>query len=386
MRSTSVASGNEALRALREAYVAGDPFEIALLDFNMPGMDGEVLARAIKTDRALQDTVLFLMTSSGQRGDAKRMAEAGFAAYLTKPVRPSLLVDALATAWAGRITGRETVLITRHSLAEREVGTASQHPQKSLPRVLVAEDNPENQKVARLMLERMGCRVDTVANGKEAVEMAQSIAYDIVFMDCQMPEMDGYEATQEIRRREAGARRVPIVALTAHAMEGDRQKCLQAGMDDYVSKPIRREAIREVLVRRLRSPRGLAPKGVQPASLKTVTEDFDPEFLANLRTLREEAGAEWVASLATSFVQHTGEKIASLRRALTSRDLAAAKFLAHDLKGSCATFGASSIAGACGELEAKVGSNSFAEIALLVELLERLLRRLENTLARGFDQ
>jgi CheY-like chemotaxis protein len=252
--------------------------------------------------------------------------------------------------------------------------------------VLVAEDNPENQKVARLMLERMGCRVDTVANGKEAVEMAQRIAYDIVFMDCQMPEMDGYEATQEIRRREAGARQVPIVALTAHAMEGDRQKCLQAGMDDYVSKPVRREAIREVLERRMRLPRGLAPKSVQPASLQTVTEDVDPEFFANLRSLREEAGDEWVASLVTSFVQHTGEKIASLRQALQSRDLAGAKVLAHDLKGSCATLEAMSIARACGELEAKVGSNSFAEIPSLVELLERLFRRLEDTLARGLDR
>ncbi|MGH7899349.1 MAG: ATP-binding protein, partial [Candidatus Binatia bacterium] len=119
MRSASVASGGQALRALRDAYVAGDPFQIALLDFTMPEMDGESLARLIKTDRALRDTVLMLMTSSGQRGDAKRMAEAGFAAYLTKPVRPSLLIDALATAWAARTTGSATPLITRHSLAER---------------------------------------------------------------------------------------------------------------------------------------------------------------------------------------------------------------------------------------------------------------------------
>jgi signal transduction histidine kinase/DNA-binding response OmpR family regulator len=263
LRSTAVASGTEALRALRDAYVAGDPFQMGLLDFNVPGMDGETLARTIKSDRALEDIVLLLLTSAGQRGDAKRMSEAGFAAYLTKPVSPSLLLDALGAAWTTRALDQEAVLVTRHTIAEREALVARRsivENATTFARVLLAEDNPVNQRLARLILEKMRCRVDTAANGREAVRMMREIPYDIVFMDCQMPEMDGYEATRQIRLRERGSAHVPIVALTAAASPAERAKCLQAGMNDHISKPIRREDIRHALERFVPALRALTSK------------------------------------------------------------------------------------------------------------------------------
>ncbi|MBI2964456.1 MAG: response regulator [Deltaproteobacteria bacterium] len=376
MRGSAVASGKEALRALREAYVGGEPFHMALLDFHMPEMDGEMLGRAIKADRALADTVLLLMTSGGQRGDAKRMAEAGFAAYLTKPVVGSVLLDAIATAWAGRALGDEAVLITRHSLPQHP-GAGAKPPSTDAgeprARVLLAEDNPTNQRVARLTLERLGCRVDTAANGKEAVEMLESLPYDVVFMDCQMPEMDGYEATREIRRREGAGRRIPIVALTAHAMDGDRRKCLAAGMDDYVSKPMRREAVHGALRRWVRQP----AEGGAAGTAAAPSGGADADLLATLSTLRAEAGDEWVDDLVAGFVRHTAEKIAALRDALARGDGGTAKLLTHDLKGSAAVLGAKSMAGACLELEGEIAAGAGTAAAAMVDVLDGLFRSLQ---------
>jgi CheY-like chemotaxis protein len=218
----------------------------------MPGMDSESLARAIKADPALRETVLVMLTSIGQPGDARRMAEAGFAAYLVKPVRPSELIDALAAVWGAKTQAMPAGLVTRHTLAESRA--AKTPPPAETSRhirayVLVAEDNIVNQKVAAGLLEELGCRVDVVSNGREAVERCELLPYDLVFMDCQMPEMDGYQATAEIRRREASTRHMPIVAVTAHNMEGDREKCLRAGMDDYASKPVNPAKLEEILDR-----------------------------------------------------------------------------------------------------------------------------------------
>ena len=251
LQHKSVASGEEALDALRQAQAAGAPHQIAIVDQEMPGMDGESLARAIKADPALQATLLVMLTSVGQRGDGKRMAEAGFAAYLTKPIRQAPLLEALSSVWA--IQGQEPQrLITRHSLAASQTAEGMPDPD-TVPfrqtRVLLVEDNVVNQKVAVRMLEKLGCRVDVAANGKEAVDMVQKLPYGIVFMDCQMPEMDGYEATAEIRRQQGAGQRLPIIAMTANAMQGDREKCLDAGMDDYISKPARSAALRAALER-----------------------------------------------------------------------------------------------------------------------------------------
>jgi len=215
-------------------------------------MDGFELARAIKSDPALARVRLILLTSFGQRGDDVAARDIGVAAYLTKPVRQSQLYDCLATV-VGQPSASAGPDAPCELPAARPTGAARKMSNKL---ILLAEDNIVNQKVAARQLQKLGYRADLVANGLEALEALGRIAYDLVLMDCQMPEMDGYEATAEIRRREGDSKRTPIVAMTANALEGDREKCLAAGMDDYVSKPVKPEELAAVLGRWL-------PKGVE---------------------------------------------------------------------------------------------------------------------------
>ena len=370
MRNGGFASGAEALVALRAARATGDPYQIAIVDLNMPGMDGEMLGRAVKADPELRDTLLLLLTSSSQQGDVRRMAEIGFAGYMNKPMRPSLLLDTLATAWAERDAHRLPLRLTRPIRAETAPSSHRQQsgsPARPRARVLLVEDNIINQKVARLMLERKGCRVDAAANGKEAVEMVERIPYDVVFMDCQMPVMDGYEATQEIRHRETAGRHVPILAITAHAMQGDREKCLEAGMDDYLSKPLRAESLEQALKKWASVPADSTPLTI-----------LDPELTANLEDLRNEAGEEFVADLVTGFLERTRERMSALPQALAGGDLASVAAMAHDLKGSSAMLGAGKLAAACRDLEANlsrgcVGGSLFDDLNEQFRQVERAL-------------
>jgi CheY-like chemotaxis protein len=250
--------GPEALAALKVAAQAGDPYAMAIIDYQMPGMDGEKLGQRIRNDPALIDTMMVMLTSVGRQGDAQRLRGVGFDGYLLKPVRYSQLYGMLLMIRGGRQSGQSIGFVTRHTLAE-----AGDHlprppapcavPEKQDPtvqaRALVAEDNVVNQRLSRAILEKLGCQVDIASNGREAIEKLASSEYDVVFMDCQMPEMDGYEATREIRKRFGNQDRIPIVAMTAHAMPGDREKCLHAGMDDYISKPVRPENFEAALER-----------------------------------------------------------------------------------------------------------------------------------------
>ena len=208
----------------------------------MPEMAGITLGRTIKADPAFASLPLVLLTSVSYRGSANEAECTGFSAFLVKPIRQSQLYDCIATVIGTASQPSSSRLITRHALREAQLQVRA--------RVLVAEDNLVNQRVAARMLEKFGCRVDVVTNGLEAVEAAGRIAYHCIFMDCQMPEMDGYEAVTEIRRHEAqtGAH-VPIIAMTANAMEGDRDRCLAAGMDDYVAKPVEPRTLRATLER-----------------------------------------------------------------------------------------------------------------------------------------
>jgi two-component system, sensor histidine kinase and response regulator len=236
---TAVESGIEAMEFLRESHRLGKAFPLILLDAQMPGMDGFALAESIKRNSAWGMITIMMLSSAGQRGDAKRCREIGVAAYLTKPVGQKELLRAILTALGARPTPEPTPsVVTRHSLRE-----TSQHLC-----ILLAEDNAVNQKLAVRMLEKRGHTVTVAGNGKEAVAALQNHSFDLVLMDVQMPEMDGFEATAAIRALEKlSGNHLPIIALTAHAMVGDRDRCLAAGMDDYLTKPIQTEELNKIL-------------------------------------------------------------------------------------------------------------------------------------------
>jgi two-component system sensor histidine kinase/response regulator len=240
-------SGPEALERLALAHADGRPFQLAILDYHMPRMDGLELALRIKADPALRDTVLVMLSSITHRAGAVELQAAGFAAYLVKPAHQSDLMDVLASAWGDRKKAAERAPVavsTSYSRYHAQTRSSG----RSHARVLVVEDNAVNQKVAQRMLDQLGCRVDVAGDGRAALELLETIPYDLVFMDVQMPVMDGLEATQELRRREAGTeRRLPIIAMTAHALPSDRERCIEAGMDGYLSKPIRRRDLLRVL-------------------------------------------------------------------------------------------------------------------------------------------
>jgi two-component system sensor histidine kinase/response regulator len=245
MAHTGTESGAQALKLLKAAAAQGVPYDLAILDFLMPGMDGFALAEAIKSDPEISRVPLVLLTSAGVRGDGARSRNSGIAAYLSKPVRQSQLFDCLISVMSKPAGTEETTqvtsstLVTKHSL--QEAGRMSHKL------ILLAEDNIVNQKVALRQLQKLGYRADAVANGSEAIEALTRIPYDLVLMDCQVPEMDGYEAATEIRRLEVAGRHIPIVAMTAHALTGDREKCLAAGMDDYLTKPVKSGELDRVL-------------------------------------------------------------------------------------------------------------------------------------------
>jgi two-component system sensor histidine kinase/response regulator len=242
-RAVEADGADAALPLLREASAAGDPFLAALLDLQMPGVDGLSLGTAIKADPAIAATRLIMLTSLGQRGDAAAARQLGFDGYLTKPLRQQHVRDCLALTLGRQPTDRETgagPLITRHTVEELR---------RRRIRILVAEDNRVNQKVLLAVLQRLGYGADAVENGGEAIAALERRDYDLVFMDCQMPEVDGYEATRAIRLRSEPFSRIPIVALTAHAMQGDRDVCLAAGMDDYLPKPVTPASVAAALER-----------------------------------------------------------------------------------------------------------------------------------------
>ena len=255
-RVTGVATGAEALSQMEAAYRAGDPYRIAIVTQDVPDMPVEAFAVAVKGDPRVSDIVLVMLTSLGQQGDAERLRSVGFDAYLTKPTRPSQLADVVSAVWSVKRRGAREVFVTRHTIMEARAHDASSRKDSDpRARILVAEDNVVNQRVAVRLLETLGCAVDIAASGLEAIKMLESGAYDLVFMDCQMPEMDGYEATREIRRREArSGGRTKIVAMTAHALAGDREKCVEAGMDDFVTKPVRRDTLADVIDRHVLIP------------------------------------------------------------------------------------------------------------------------------------
>jgi PAS domain S-box-containing protein len=363
MAGRATASPREALDWVR----AGERFDVGVLDMHMPEMDGVVLARAIREHPAGTTLPLVLFTSLGRR--EARAEEEGFAAYLHKPIKPSQLFDTLVS-----VLGAEPVHVRERGVARTELdpAMAARHPL----RILLAEDNVVNQKVALRILGQMGYRADVAANGLEAVAAVGRQTYDVVLMDVQMPELDGFEASREINRRWPGERRPWIVAMTANAMQGDRELCQAAGMDDYVAKPIRVEELVAALERC--RPRADAGATVTPATAAIDRTTFD--------RLAATMGGSFVAELIDTFLEDGLELIGSLRRALAEMDVDVLRRAAHSLKSNAETLGATRLAALARELEgmarARRSDGAAARIDQLRETYDLVARAL-GELRRG---
>jgi two-component system, sensor histidine kinase and response regulator len=323
MRSSEAANAVEAMELLQERSKSGDPFDIAIVDMVMPDVDGLELARRIRHNAEVAGTRTIILTSMGSRLEQPVLDSAGISACLTKPVRQSALFDAIAEALADDGSAKRV----------EQLKPAPDLRLRGNARVLVAEDNVVNQRVAVRQLERFGMKAETVSNGAEAVEALAIHDYDLVLMDVQMPEMDGFEATGEVRRREGTARHTPIVAMTANALVGDRERCLRAGMDDYISKPVMEDDLSRILHRWLHDGTTL-----------------DPEFVASLRTLDNGSGT-FLAEIATLFLSDAPVRVDAIRNAIENGDMQTVNDQAHALKSSAGNVGATELSDRCGELE-----------------------------------
>ena len=361
--------GSEALLMI-EAASRERPYDLAILDMHMPGMGGLELARAIKGDTANEKLKLVLMTSMGQRGHAAQSEQAGISAYLNKPVRQAQLYDCLRTVMgpssqrSPQIAQPAPRLVTAHSLQEAK--------DLRRPRVLLAEDNQTNQMSVVRMLERLGYQVELAVNGIEAVAACRDIEYGIVFMDNQMPEMDGLTATREIRKLElaSGKTPVPIIALTADAIEGTRERCVAAGMNDYMTKPFKVAQLSEMLERwvALRTPEVTMPESttrVHPQS------GIDSSVLDDFRDPGDGNGSnDFVTKIINEYLADSTTRMATMKAAVVRCDAPALMLDAHSLKGSSSTVGANGMAAICAELETLARNTAFDGIPALFITLE----------------
>ena len=373
----AASSADEALSLMRLAHNTGRPFEAAFLDHQMPGCDGAELGRTIIKDPELKSARLILLTSSGQREEGKSMAEIGFAGYLLKPVTQRDLTDCLkmvlsqdAEAW--HIQSQP--IVTRQALrAQRARGK---------DRILLAEDNLVNQKVAMRLLEKLDYRVEVVGDGRAAVAAWQTGRHDLILMDCQMPELDGYEATREIRRLEQGVQHIPIVALTAHAMKGAEIECFAAGMDDYLSKPIDRDKLEACLERHMTSKPVTMSVAVSAESAATggAAANTEPiDWAALMSSLDGEL--EIVRELATLFADSSRNALQRLMTALERGDTNTIAQAAHEIKGASANLMANRVANAATRLESAVTNGERGDLQKLAAELARELDRATQFLA-----
>jgi PAS domain S-box-containing protein len=339
MASRAVAAGPEALALLR----AGASFDAAILDMAMPDMDGVALAEEIRRLLPAARMPLLLLSSFGRLRQTESSAQL-FAAALTKPVKPSMLYDALIGIFAGQANMQHRRVVT----PQLDAAMMAQRPL----RILLAEDNVVNQRVALRMLERMGYRADVVANGEEAVAAVAQAPYDVVLMDIQMPEMDGMEATRHIRERETPARRAYIIAMTAHALQGDRERCLAAGMDDYVSKPVQIQELARAL---LKVSAEAQPAPPEPALLPAAAGDqppvLDPSALNETLRMVYDDDPTAKAMLIDLFLEDSPNIMAQVESAIAAGDARSLETNAHSLKSSSKMMGAMRVSALCKELE-----------------------------------
>lgn len=354
----SADSARAALNLLRQSVQNGTPFDLAILDIQMPDIDGIALARMIKSDPALKNLDLVALSSISNHGQEERSDQLGFYAWFQKPVRQSMLRNFL-------VHYRHTL----HTLPALPAPSSTLRDQLHA-RILLVEDNPVNREVASCMLELLGCEVDLAETGFQAVQASSSTHYDAILMDCQMPVMDGLTATARIRERErqAQAPRIPIIALTANAIEGDREQCLNAGMDDYLSKPFSHSQLSDMLSRWLsRTDTSSSQRSLRSASIEAAPESSSPTIHTkqiepssvvdctaweSIRMLKRPGHPDPLGKLLAKYLEDSRQLVEQLRHAIESNDSATLHAVAHRLKSSSATLGALTMAAHCKELEA----------------------------------
>jgi two-component system sensor histidine kinase/response regulator len=340
MKATVASDGEKALIALAEARESHEPYGLILTDMHMPKMDGFGLVEEIKQRPDLSTSTIMMLTSGGQRGDAARCGELGISAYLLKPVRQTELKEALMRVLAPKEQIGPPPMVTRYTLQENK------DPAKSL-QILLAEDNAVNQKLATRLLEKRGHQVVVVGNGRQALDAIEKRSFDLVLMDVQMPEMDGLEATQQLRKREYGTgRHQAVVAMTALVMQGDRERCLSVGMDGYLSKPIRPQELDEVLDSYLAKDR-------VDKHLPEIMHPLLPSVSGEELLERIDGDREFLSELIELFKQDYPSQVLLARKAIGENDAASLQRVAHTLKG------------ALGNLAAPVGSGLAVELESL---------------------
>lgn len=361
MKPEAVDCGAKAIIALKEATGLGRNYPLILLDAQMPEMDGFAVAQAIKRNPEWRGATVMMLSSAGQRGDAIRCRELGIAAYLTKPVRQAELLDAILTA-LGKSPKSESPepVVTRHSLRENR---------KRL-QILLAEDNPVNQTVAVRLLEKNGHKVTVAENGSAALQVLEKNSFDLILMDIQMPEMNGWEATEAIRIKEkkTGAH-IPIVAMTAHAMKGDEERCLEAGMDAYLTKPV--NSLNLLLVVERLGNHEVAELPAKNPSRDSFIEAID--FGAALQRL--DGDRDLFEDLAQIFKEECPKNLEMIRRAIAEGDASALEHHAHTLKGSSASLSASAVSHKAAELETLGRGGRIEEAKEEVQMLENEIER-----------
>jgi len=413
-RIETAANGTKTIEMLHASYNNEDPYQVVLLDMQMPEMDGEQTAHAIKADPLIKDVNIIILTSMGHRGDAARLEALGCSGYLLKPVKQSMLREALVTVLGQKQTGESKGrLVTQHLLSEQK---------RENLRILLAEDNPVNQKLAVVLLQKAGYSVDVVENGVQAVEKVKQAKYNAILMDVQMPEMDGFEATGQIRKDAKPGEHIPIIAMTAHALKGDRERCLEAGMDDYISKPLNPR----LLMKKLDQWMETGSEERNQAKMEVESQDYSisPEAFPFEKSslpldeglfgetasgsAQEDAGQKvrpfleedseapmdekaalprfdndkaFFLEMCQDFMKNLPARMEELRGSLEKKDAATFSRAAHNLKGVSANFNANAVHRIAEHLEKLGNQDELEQAGPLMDELEYELTRLHDYMA-----
>jgi PAS domain S-box-containing protein len=373
MQATVVKDGETALKLLKQS-TSDNPYQLIITDYNMPGMDGEMLAKQVRENKQLEKIPLILLSSSGKRGDAQHFERAGFNAYLMKPIHPQILQKTLASVLNLSIRGSEFPLITSHIVAE----SSKFNVKKSnlTGHVLLVEDILANQKVATSILKRLGLTVDIANNGEEALACWSEASYDLIFMDCQMPIMDGYEATQKLRELESGGNKhTPIIALTANAMPEEQLKGLDAGMDDYVFKPFSVNDIIDVLQRWLTSDDKFddvssVDKNNTLSELRHPSSENSPVInMSQIDHMREVLEQDF-SELIPTYIQSIEAILVDFHDAIATKNIEKIRRFGHSIKSASLYVGAQRLSDIAQQIETQINEDNLITINTQLKLLK----------------